>query len=205
MKLLSFVLPPLENNNYLLIDEVSKEAALIDCSHSSKKILDSLVVEGVALKYIILTHAHFDHILGVKDIVKETGAKVLLHQADEPLLGQLNSYMQMLGMPEVEIPSVDEFIEDGFVIKLGEQEIKVLHTPGHTLGGCSFFVDGMLFSGDTLFQESIGRTDLEGGDFMTLKNSIESKIYLLPEDVVVYPGHGSSTTVGHEKKFNSYI
>ena len=205
MKLFPFVLPPLENNNYLLIDEVSKEAALIDCSHYSQKVLDVLATEGVELKYILLTHAHFDHILGVQDMVKATGAKVLLHTDDLALLKKLNSYTMMVGLPEAEVPTVNEFIQDGAVLRLGEQEIKVLHTPGHTEGGCSFFVENMLFSGDTLFQESIGRTDLEGGDFSTLKNSIETKIYTLPEDTKVYPGHGPSTSIEHEKKFNSYI
>ena len=205
MKLFPFVLPPLENNNYLLIDEVSKEAALIDCSHYSQKVLDVLATEGVELKYILLTHAHFDHILGVQDMVKATGAKVLLHTDDLALLKKLNSYTMMVGLPETEVPTVNEFIQDGAVLRLGEQEIKVLHTPGHTEGGCSFFVQNMLFSGDTLFQESIGRTDLEGGDFSTLKNSIETKIYTLPEDTKVYPGHGPSTSIEHEKKFNSYI
>ena len=205
MKLFPFVLPPLENNNYLLIDEVSKEAALIDCSHYSQKVLDVLATEGVELKYILLTHAHFDHILGVQDMVKATGAKVLLHTDDLALLKKLNSYTMMVGLPETEVPTVNEFIQDGAVLRLGEQEIKVLHTPGHTEGGCSFFVQNMLFSGDTLFQESIGRTDLEGGDFSTLKNSIETKIYTLSEDTKVYPGHGPSTSIEHEKKFNSYI
>lgn len=205
MKLFPFVLPPLENNNYLLIDEVSKEAALIDCSHYSQKVLDVLATEGVELKYILLTHAHFDHILGVQDMVKATGAKVLLHTDDLALLKKLNSYTMMVGLPDAEIPTVNEFIQDGAILRLGEQEIKVLHTPGHTEGGCSIFVQNMLFSGDTLFQESIGRTDLEGGDFSTLKNSIETKIYTLPEDTKVYPGHGPSTSIEHEKKFNSYI
>jgi glyoxylase-like metal-dependent hydrolase (beta-lactamase superfamily II) len=138
-------------------------------------------------------------------MVKATGAKVLLHTDDLALLKKLNSYTMMVGLPEVEVPTVNEFIQDGAVLRLGKQEIKVLHTPGHTEGGCSFFVENMLFSGDTLFQESIGRTDLEGGDFSTLKNSIETKIYTLPEDTKVYPGHGPSTSIEHEKKFNSYI
>ena len=205
MRLVPFVLPPLENNNYLLIDDASKEAVLVDCSHYSKKVLDLLTDQGLTLKYILLTHAHFDHILGVERMAQETGATVILHENDEQLLNKLNSYTQMMGMPDVNVPKVDKLVKDGFVIKLGDLEIKTIYTPGHTQGGCSFLCEGKLFSGDTLFKESIGRTDLEGGDFTTLKESIEDKIYILPEDTEVYPGHGPFTTVGHEKKFNSYI
>lgn len=205
MKFLSFVVPPLENNNYLLIDENSKEAALVDCSSFSSEILEALEENDATLKYILLTHAHFDHVLGVEETVEKTGAKVVLHKDDAGLLEKLNSYTFMMGMPSVNVPQVDILVSDGDKIKLGGEDIIVLHTPGHTKGGCSYYVMGRLYSGDTLFEESIGRTDLEGGDFKTLKQSIENKIYTLPDETPVYPGHGGSTTVGHEKEFNSYI
>ena len=128
MKLISFVLPPLENNNYLLIDEISKEAALVDCSNYSPRVMEALEKECAKLKYIILTHAHFDHILGVEKLSQETGAKVLLHEADKNLLGKLNMYTQMVGLPEVDIPNVDTFIQDGTIVKLGDNEIRVIHT-----------------------------------------------------------------------------
>lgn len=205
MILTTFVEPPLDNNNYLLIDESAKEAVLFDCSCYDEKIVELLKSKGVSLKYILLTHAHFDHILGIEKMVEATGAKVVLHKDDENLLNNLNSYGFMLGLPEVNIPKVDLFVTEDEILTIGSLEIKALHTPGHTLGGVSYFVGNMLFSGDTLFQESVGRTDLEGGSFETLEESIRNKLFTLPEDVTVYPGHGPMTTVGHEKKYNSYI
>lgn len=205
MILTTFVEPPLDNNNYLLIDEAAKEAVLFDCSCYDEKIVELLKSKGVSLKYILLTHAHFDHILGIEKMVEATGAKVVLHKDDENLLNNLNSYGFMLGLPEVNIPKVDLFVTEDEILTIGSLEIKALHTPGHTLGGVSYFVGNMLFSGDTLFQESVGRTDLEGGSFETLEESIRNKLFTLPEDVTVYPGHGPMTTVGHEKKYNSYI
>lgn len=205
MILKTFVEQPLENNNYLLIDEESKEAALVDASHYDERILDVLKEYGAKLKYILLTHAHFDHILGVERMAEATGAEVLLHSEDMNLLGALNSYTYMMGMPSVTIPKINRIISDGDILTLGSIEIKVLHTPGHTLGGCSFLAPNRLFSGDTLFRESVGRTDLEGGSFKTLESSIKTKLFTLPEETVVYPGHGLTTTIGHEKQFNSYI
>jgi len=205
MKLTTFVEPPLDNNNYLLVDEDSKEAVLFDCSCFDEKIVNFLKAQNAQLKYILLTHAHFDHVLGVEKTVKVTDAKVVLHKEDKNLLENLNAYSFMLGLPEVTVPKVDIYVEDGDIIKLGNNDIKVIHTPGHTLGGVSYLIDKMLFSGDTLFQESVGRTDLEGGSFETLEDSIKNKIYTLSDEVEVFPGHGPKTFVGHEKKYNSYI
>lgn len=205
MILKTFVELPLDNNNYLIIDEQSKAAVLIDASHYDEAIIDELKNQGAELKYILLTHAHFDHILGVEQLVQKTGAKVLLHKDDELLLKDLNTYTYMMGMPSVNIPKVDTFITDGDIIEIGNLKVKVIHTPGHTRGGCSFLVDNSLFSGDTLFKESVGRTDLEGGNFKVLENSIKEKLFALPEEVSVYPGHGPYSWIGHEKKFNSYV
>ena len=201
----TFVLPPLDNNNYLIIDEVTKDAALVDCSSFDDSVITALADNSAKLKYILLTHAHFDHVLGIEKMVEETGATVVLHSDDEFLLKDLNSYTFMTGMPAVNIPKVNKFIADGEVIELGSLKIKAIHTPGHTRGGVSYLVEDNLFSGDTLFRESIGRTDLEGGNFKVIETSIRQKLFTLYEDTVVYPGHGPSTTVRHEKKFNSYV
>ena len=205
MILTTFVEPPLDNNNYLLVNDASKEALLIDCSCYDEKLVKGLAEQNITLKYILLTHAHFDHVLGVEKTVQATGAKVVLHQDDLDLLNNLNAYSFMLGLPEVNVPKVDILVRDGDAIRLGDKEIKVIHTPGHTLGGVSYLFEEMLFSGDTLFQESVGRTDLEGGSFATLEDSIRNRIFMLADNVTVYPGHGPKTSVGHEKKFNSYI
>ena len=193
--------PPIDNNNYLLIDEESKEAALIDCSAVNPEVKAELKKNGAKLKYILLTHGHFDHVAGIRP----TDAKIVMHEADLNILNQANMYLPAFGIPEITIPKVDIYIKDGDVIKLGENEIKVIHTPGHTQGGVCYLVGDMLFSGDTIFLESVGRCDLEGGDFVQIVDSIKSKIFTLPENTTIYPGHGKSTTVAWEKEHNRFM
>lgn len=199
----TFIEPPIENNNYLIIDEESREAALIDCSFMDDNILLELKKQNAVLKYILLTHGHFDHIGGLNDIPSQT--KVLMHEADLDWVKEINTYLPMIGMPSMEIPKIDEYIHDQDIIKLGKSEIKVIHTPGHTQGGVCFFVDGNLFSGDTIFRESVGRCDLPGGNFDQIVKSIEERIFTLPEDTIIYPGHGKTTTVAWEKEHNTYM
>lgn len=199
----SFVLPPIENNNYLIIDEESKEAALIDCSFMDEKILLELKKNNAKLRYVLLTHGHFDHIGGLNDLPKDV--EVLMHVNDLEWVNEVNTYLPMIGMPSMEIPKIDRHITDNEIIKLGNVEIQVIHTPGHTQGGVCFYVNGNLFSGDTIFRESVGRCDLPGGDFNQIVDSIEQKIFELPEDTVIYPGHGKTTTVGWEKVHNSFM
>jgi len=198
----TYIEQPIENNNYLIIDEVSKEAALIDCSAIDDAIELELKKNGATLKYILLTHGHFDHISGIKN---ERNAQVLMHSADNEWVTQVNTYLPMLGMPAMEVPRIDKFIEDNEIIKLGNLEIKVIHTPGHTQGGVCYYVEGNLFSGDTIFRESVGRCDLPGGDYNQIVDSIEQRIFTLPDEVVIYPGHGKTTTVGWEKVHNSFM
>ncbi len=205
MILKTFVEPPLENNNYLLIDEETRDAVLVDCSHFDEAIIKTLADYGAKLKYILLTHAHFDHVMGVYETAQVTGAKVILHVNDELLLKDLNSFTFMLGLPSVNVPEINRYVEDADNIDFAGKEIKVIHTPGHTKGCVGYLVDGILFSGDTLFKESVGRTDLEGGSFSELENSIKTKLFTLPDETPVYPGHGSDTTIEHEKKYNKFI
>ena len=199
----TFIEPPIENNNYLIIDEESKEAALVDCSAYDENILIELKKQGVKLKYILLTHGHFDHIGGLNDLAKDI--EVLMHSCDKEWVEQVNDYLPMIGMPSMEVPKIDRYIEDNEIIKVGNLEIKVIHTPGHTQGGVCFYIDGHLFSGDTIFKESVGRCDLPGGNFSQIVESFENKIFILPEDTVIYPGHGKTTTVSWEKEHNSYF
>lgn len=198
----TFIEPPIENNNYLIIDEVSKEAALIDYSADDENIFLELKKYDAKLKYILLTHGHFDHIGGIKN---DSGIPVLMHAGDTEWIQEVNTYLPMIGMPSMEIPKINKYIENNEIIKLGNLEIKVIHTPGHTQGGVCFYVEGNLFSGDTIFRESVGRCDLPGGDFSQIVQSIENSIFTLPDDTIIYPGHGKTTTVGWEKEHNSYM
>ena len=201
----TFVEPPIDNNNYLIVDEETKNAALIDCSSIDDRIDEEIEKQGANLKYILLTHGHFDHIAGIRPNRFKNNPQIVRHKADLDWLDNANQYLPMFGRPEITIPKVDIFVEDGDIIQLGSLEIKVLHTPGHTQGGVCYLVDGNLFSGDTIFREAVGRCDLEGGNFNQIVESIEDKIFTLPPKTVIYPGHGNITSVEWEKEHNRFL
>ena len=201
----TFVEPPIDNNNYLIVDEKTKDAALIDCSSIDDRIDEEIEKQGANLKYILLTHGHFDHIAGIRPNRFKNNPQIVMHKADLDWLNNANQYLPMFGMPEITIPKVDIFVEDGDTIQLGSLEIKVLHTPGHTQGGVCYLVDGNLFSGDTIFREAVGRCDLEGGNFNQIVESIENKIFTLPPETAIYPGHGNITSVEWEKEHNRFL
>lgn len=198
----TYIEPPIDNNNYLIIDEQSKEAALIDCSAVDDQVRKDLIEHGATLKYILLTHGHFDHIAGIRP---NPNVKIVMNKEDLNWLNKANQYLPMFGIPEISIPKIDIYVQDGDIIKLGSLEIKVITTPGHTQGGVCFLVDGKLFSGDTIFRESVGRCDLEGGDFNQIIESIENKIFTLPPNTLIYPGHGRMTSVEWEKEHNNFM
>ncbi len=193
------------NNNYLLIDEDSKEAALIDCTDYISELGAVLKEYDAKLKYILLTHGHFDHIMGVPKIKQEFGAKVYLHKDDKELVDKSDEFMISVGMQPFEHPEIDKYIDENEEIYLGKNKIQVIHLPGHTQGGVGYLVDGMLFAGDSIFLESVGRTDLPGGNHKQLIESIKNKIFSLDGDTILYVGHGTNTTVEHEKKYNEFV
>lgn len=193
------------NNNYLLIDEDSKEAALIDCTDYISELGAVLKEYDAKLKYILLTHGHFDHIMGVPKIKQEFGAKVYLHKDDKELVDNSDEFMISVGMQPFEHPEIDKYIDENEEIYLGKNKIQVIHLPGHTQGGVGYLVDGMLFAGDSIFLESVGRTDLPGGNHKQLIESIKNKIFSLDGDTILYVGHGTNSTVEHEKKYNEYV
>lgn len=208
MILKQFVLGFLENNNYLLIDDGlngDKEAVLIDATQESADIENAINESGAKLKYILLTHGHFDHIMAVDSFRNKYGAKVLMHESDKPVIADTFRIAAEFNMGDKPVPKVDEYINENSVINFGQKEIKVIHTPGHTAGGVCFLVDNKLFTGDTIFFESVGRTDLLTGSFSQIKSSIEEKIFTLDDNIEIYPGHGRSSTVGWEKVHNQFL
>ena len=197
----TFTAGPIDANNYLLID--NDEAVLIDCSEAKPEVLSAL--EGKKLKFILLTHGHFDHVLGVNEMREKTGAKVLINKEDVVRMNESADIMRTFGVQGVETPKADDFLNDGDTLKFGNTEIKVIATPGHTQGCVCYLIDGKLFSGDTLFKESVGRCDLPGGNFQKLSDSVKNRLFTLDDNTIVYSGHGPETTIGHEKKYNEII
>ncbi len=197
----TFTAGPIDANNYLLTD--NDEAVLIDCSEVKPEVLSAL--EGKKLKFILLTHGHFDHVLGVNEMREKTGAKVLINKEDVVRMNESADIMRTFGVQGVETPKADDFLNDGDTLKFGNTEIKVIATPGHTQGCVCYLIDGKLFSGDTLFKESVGRCDLPGGNFQKLSDSVKNRLFTLDDNTIVYPGHGPETTIGHEKKYNEII
>ncbi len=203
MILRKFVVGDMGNNNYLVAD--NGEAALIDCTGLIPE-LDSVLKElNVELKYIFLTHAHFDHIGGIKKVQEKHDCKVYLHEDDKKTLDTTNDFLQAVGMEPMDIPNVDVWLKDGDKVHVGNEEYDVIHLPGHTPGGVGYKINNMLFSGDTIFMNSVGRTDLPGGNAEVLRNSIKDRVFSLDDNTIIYPGHGSDTSVGFEKKYNSFV
>ncbi len=202
MMMKTYISGPIDANNYLIWDEKSKEAVLIDCSDYEETIISDIKENGLKLKYILLTHGHFDHVLGLNETKKATGAQAAIHKDDVVMLDNINEFGRFFAMPPQEIPQYDLNVEDGQELNIGDIKIKVIHTSGHTEGGVCYLIENNLFSGDTLFRDCYGRTDLFGGDFSKIKYSLKEILFKLNDSVVVYPGHGASSTIGHEKLHN---
>ncbi len=192
-------------NNYIVICEKTKEAVLIDVGGEYQATIDILKQNNAELKYIFNTHAHLDHIAGDAEFQNKNNTKVLMHKEDEFLVDSFQEHLAMYGMPAYDTPSIDEFIEDGQELCVGELKFKVIHTPGHSPGGVCFLIEDTLFSGDTLFANSVGRTDLPKGSFEELQNSVKNSLFTLDENITVYPGHGPSTTIKNEKENNPFF
>jgi hydroxyacylglutathione hydrolase len=199
------VVGPIQSNCYILGCERTKKAACIDPGGDVNTILMTLAKDELSLVYIINTHGHFDHSGGNKPLKAATGAELLIHRADAPMILQQEKGGAMWGMEIQNSPPPSRYIDEGDIITFGDISLKVLHTPGHSPGGISLVTDKMVFVGDTLFAGSIGRTDFPGGDYEGLLRNVETKIFTLGDDVIVYPGHGPETTVGHEKQYNPFF
>jgi len=199
------VVGDLDSNCYLVASEPTKEAIVIDPGGSAGVIMDTIAAQELDVKYIILTHGHYDHFEAALDIARKTGAKIGIHKLDEAALSQPSiSLATWLGEnPETFPPDFE--LTDGQIIKFGDLEAKILATPGHSPGSITVNIGNTLFTGDLLFNRSIGRTDLAGGSYETLLKSVRERILKYPDQVKVYPGHGPSTTVGDERRHNPYL
>ena len=196
---------PIMANCFIVGCQETMQAAIIDPGDEAEKILQSVADSNLEVKTIINTHGHFDHVSANKEIHAATNAPILIHALDAPMLEHISASAANWGLSAENSPVPDRTLNDGDTIVFGKITLNVLHTPGHTPGGISLFTEGHVFVGDTLFAGSIGRTDFPGGDFTTLKSSIQDKLFTLRDDVRVYTGHGPETTIGHEKQHNPFV
>jgi glyoxylase-like metal-dependent hydrolase (beta-lactamase superfamily II) len=197
----------LQCNCSIFGDETSREAIVVDPGDDIADIQAILSRHKLKVKAIVITHAHIDHIGGAAKLKAATGAPVYMNQNDQPLYDNLDMQAGWLGMRTPERTTIDTAVKEGDTLTLGPADFHILHTPGHTQGSISLWIpaENKLVGGDTLFRDSIGRTDLPGGDYRQILSSIHTKLMPLPEDVLVICGHGPSTTIGREKRFNPFI
>ena len=198
---------PLQCNCTILGDLVSRKAIVVDPGGDAEILLERLVELNLQVERIIHTHAHLDHFLASGKMKEATGAKLALHREDLFLWDMLEDQCRMFGIPFEPPPPPDQWLENKEEIDLNDLQGKALHTPGHTPGSMCFLFESqkLLIAGDTLFQGSIGRTDLWGGDFKKIEKSIQEKLYTLDEETSVITGHGESTSIGHEMRDNSFV
>jgi hydroxyacylglutathione hydrolase len=197
----------LQCNCSIFGDETSKEAIVIDPGDDISDIEAILANHGLRCTAIVITHAHIDHIGGAKKLKTSTGAPVYMNIADQELYDHLDVQAAWLGVATPDQTDIDVATRDGDTVSLAGEAFHVLHTPGHTQGSLCLWIpsQGKLVAGDTLFRESVGRTDLPGGNSRQIVASIKEKLFTLPDLTVVYPGHGSTTTIAHEKEFNPFV
>lgn len=212
MKLVKFGFSLFGINTYVVVDEATKKCAVVDPGmiepEEENALVNYIERNGLTVTHVINTHLHVDHAVGDKFVADKFKVPVLGHRSDETLGARMQQQAMMFEMREkLDAVSLTSYLEDGDKVKVGEGELDVLHVPGHSPGSIALYdPEGKyVIVGDALFDGSIGRTDLPGGDFGTLINSIRSKLLTLPDDTTVYPGHGPATTIGREKKYNPYL
>lgn len=200
MKILTFILGSIRTNAYICVDSDTSKCVVIDPGCDGEGIYRKISERNLKLEYILLTHGHFDHIMAAKLLKEKTGAKIAIHASDNEMLNNpMLSYAMQFAGSNYACGNGDILLSDGDVITCGEMVFKVLHTPGHTKGSCTFIAQDSLFTGDTLFAGDIGRTDLYGGSEAVLKNSL-NKLFSLEGDYRIYPGHGNFSRLSKERE-----
>ncbi len=201
----SIVVGPFAANCYFVKKSDSQKCVIIDPGGDAELLLDKLLDLNLELQALLITHGHIDHVMALSEISKKIPVPVYAHKDDKQLLENIKIQGQMFGLSEFEQPTISNWIQESDLIEIAGLKIKVLHTPGHSPGGCCYLLNSKIFVGDTLFESSIGRTDLPGGDYDLLISTIKTKLFSLPDEMIVYPGHGETTTIGHEKKYNPFL
>ncbi len=192
-------------NCYLVADEETRDGVLIDPGDESGRLLDLIRTEGVTIRALLLTHGHVDHVMRAQEVKEALGVPLHAHPGDLELIQAAPQQAMLFGLEPGPIPVVDGELREGTDFRAGSLVFQVLHTPGHSPGGVVLLSGGNAFVGDTIFAGSVGRTDLPGGDFRQLQRSIRNRIYSLPDDTILHPGHGPATTVGEEKRSNPFV
>lgn len=207
MKIIRLEVGNLGTNCYIVACEKTKKAAVIDPGGNAEEILATIHRESLIVEYIINTHGHMDHILANHQIKEATGAKILIHEQDAKMLKSAHYNLSVYVGHAITSVDADQLLKDGDIITFGSVELKVLHTPGHSPGGICLFAehDDILFCGDTIFCESVGRTDLVGGSYSQIIRSVKEKIMVLKDEVKLLPGHGPDSSVGWERRMNPFI
>lgn len=199
----SLVVGPLENNCFIIADENTKDGLVVDPGDEPDRILDLISKNSFNIKYIVCTHAHFDHVGAVPDLKKETGAKIVIHRDELEIYKSTTDQAAIWGYELDPLPEPDMFVSEGDKIEVGDLRFEILHTPGHSPGGICLYGEGILITGDTLFAGSVGRTDFYGGDMEKLKISFR-RLLSLSDKIKVLPGHGPETTIGQERTDNFF-
>jgi len=199
------VVGPFQENCFLVREAGGSGCVVVDPGDEADRIAERIDERGWKPVAIVNTHAHLDHIGGIQELKEKYGIPLLLHEADEPLLRSAPEHARFFGVAEPTVPAVDRRLSDGDVLDFGGIRLEVLHTPGHSPGSVSLVAGGRVFVGDTLFEGSIGRTDLPGGSHGTLLRSIRRRLFALPDEAIVHCGHGPDTTIGRERRSNPFL